>query len=123
MNIDKLTVGQVREIAAMGIAPKPASPIPYPIGEWVLVRTRDSGVWFAQLAGYDPTTRHAHLTEARRLWSWQGAFTLSAVALDGVKSARMPAAVPVVIVADVAELLPCSIIAIHNLNDIPVHKP
>lgn len=125
MNIDKLTVGQVKEIAALagGIASKPASTIVYPVGEWVLVRSRDSGVWFAQLTAYDPATRHAMLGDARRLWSWEGAFTLSTVALDGVKSARMPSPVPVVFVADVAELLPCSVIAIHNLTNISVYVP
>jgi hypothetical protein len=92
------------------------------VGKYVIVRTYASGVWCAKLVAHDEATRHAILDDARRLWYWSGAFTLSTVARQGVKSAKMPAAVDGVLVAQVEEIIPTSPEAEKNLRAVPVHE-
>lgn len=123
VDIDSLTVGQAKELARQ-FAPlagtTPAAGIEYPIGKYCIIRTYASGVWCAVVDAYDPTTNHAQLSEARRLWSWEGAFTLSTVALQGVSSARMPAPISVV-VARVEELIPATMQTEKQLRDMEVY--
>lgn len=124
-NIDKLTIGQAKELVRQFGQPAVAAPagIEYPIGRYCIVRTGASGVWCAVLGAYDPATNHAVLLDARRLWSWEGAFTLSTVALEGVKIARMPAGLAEVIVARVEELIPASAKAEKQLREMEVYRP
>lgn len=103
--------------------PVASTPIEYPIGKYCIVRTYASGVWCAVLDAYDPATNHAVLTDARRLWSWEGAFTLSTVAMEGVKDAKMPAALPRVVVARVEELIQTSNKAEVQLRGWEEHRP
>lgn len=127
MNIDNLTLGQLKEIAAMfpnitaqsGAHPLGVHP---QTGKYVIIRSYASGVWCAVLDSYDPMTRHAVLSQARRLWSWGGAFTLSTVALKGVTSAKMPAPVDGVVVAQVEEIIPTTPEAAKCLQGWAVHN-
>lgn len=124
MNIENLTLKQLKEIAAM--FPQLAANAEYrhpQTGSYVIVRTYASGVWCAVLDSYDPRTRTAFLNNARRLWSWEGAFTLSAVAQSGVKAAKMPVAVDGIMVTQVEEIIPTSEIARQCLMQMPEHKP
>ena len=52
------------------------------IGKKVIVRTYSAGVHYGTLAAQDG--KQVTLTDARRIWYWEGAFTLSAVAQNGV---------------------------------------
>ena len=126
VDIDSLTLGQAKELAQQ-FAPlagnTPAAGIEYPIGKYCIIRTYASGVWCAVLDAYDSATNHAVLSSARRLWSWEGAFTLSTVAVEGVKAARMPAALERVIVARVEELIPASAKAEKQLREMEIYRP
>lgn len=95
---------------------------PY-IGNYVLIRTYASGVHVGYLKEYDPQTRHAYLTETRRIFFWQGAFTLHAVSVDGIKDGKMPLTIPEIMLSDVLEIIRCSGKAIENLKNFPVHTP
>ena len=61
------------------------------IGKRVIARTYTSGVSIGTLNAH--TTNDAgftvHLTDAVRLWNWEGAFTLSEVATAGPSGARI----------------------------------
>jgi hypothetical protein len=48
------------------------------------------------------------LVNARRLWSWRGAFTLNEVATKGVnrKESRISGSVPIVILTQAVEIIP-----------------
>ncbi len=92
-------------------------------GMYVLVRTYASGVHCGYLKEYDPQTRHIFLTEVRRIYSWEGAFTLNAVVTDGIKDGKMPLALPEIMISDVLEIIKCSDVAVDNLRNFPVHTP
>ena len=71
MNIDELTIGQAKQLAAMfanNAAPAPAIDSGL-IGSYVIVRCRDAGVHAGFLAATNG--RECVLTEARRLWYWK----------------------------------------------------
>ncbi len=95
---------------------------PY-VGKYVLIRTYASGVHLGYLKEYDPETRHAFLTETRRLFYWEGAFTLHAVAINGIKDGKMPITIPEIMLSDTLEIIKCSEIAEENLKNFPVHQP
>lgn len=57
------------------------------LGDHVVVRTKNAGVHFGRLVEReDPGAAGGYtvLADARRIWEWAGAFTLSAVAKHGV---------------------------------------
>jgi hypothetical protein len=76
------------------------------IGDKVLVRTYSAGVHIGTLAKREG--KEVTLTNAVRLWSWSGAFTLSAVATVGVdrKSSRISVPVPEILLTEAIEILP-----------------
>ena len=74
----------------------------------VLVRTYSAGVHIGTLK--ERNGKEVTLTNARRLWSWSGAFTLSAVATQGVDRAnsRISVAVPEILLTEGIEIIPVS---------------
>lgn len=127
MNIDELTLGQIKQLKsiACGIESNPSisnesSAHPF-IGKDVIIRSYASGVHFGKLkycVGKDII-----LENARRIWNWEGAFTLSAVSQEGVKTAKMSIGVPEFYCPDVCEIIPCSDKAIKQLSAMKEHRP
>lgn len=78
---------------------------PVEIGPEVIIRCEASGVHIGTLESR--VGREVVLTNARRLWSWAGAFTLNAVALDGVrrKDSRISKPVPSITLLDALEVI------------------
>jgi hypothetical protein len=80
------------------------------IGEFVLVRTRNAGVHYGTLRRFEIAGEIAtvELTQARRLWHWQGARTLHEISLHGVKGgSKVSEAVErIVILGVIDELFP-----------------
>ena len=106
MNIDDLTVGELKQIAAMvGGAQGSKSPL---LGQHVVVRTFSAGVHIGILAAKDG--ENVLLKDARRLWKWAGAFTLSEVAQNGVlkSGSRIAVAVPMIELTNANEIIPTS---------------
>lgn len=86
MNIEELTIGQIREIARMGIGGDSSRSVL--IGKYVIVRCRDAGVHAGVLKWTDG--RACGLDESRRLWYWKpasGAAFLCGVATAGLDPA------------------------------------
>ena len=91
------------------------------IGKDVIIRTYSAGVHFGTLAARDG--KEVTLTNARRLWYWEGAFTLSEVAQNGVKkSSKLSVAVPEIILTEAIEIIPCSEAATANLRSLEAHE-
>ena len=76
------------------------------LGPEVLVRTYGAGVHIGHKALIEGRT--VHLKNARRLWSWKGAFTLNAAATKGVdrSGSRISCSVPEIILLDAIEVIP-----------------
>ena len=70
-----------------------------------------------------PSGKEAVLTGARRIYSWSGAFTLSAVATTGIKGGKMAVSLPEIAIQNVIEIIPCTDDARLNLVGFPVHQP
>ena len=85
-----------------------------------IVRTYSAGVFFANVESRNE--EEAVLTDARRLWYWKGAASLSEMAVRGVKyptECKFPVAVPRIEVTEVVEILDCTPEAIANLEAVP----
>jgi hypothetical protein len=77
-----------------------------PSGPESIFRTRSAGVHIGTLKSRNGT--ETVVSNARRLWSWRGAFTLNEIALFGVtrKDSRISAAIPEILLLDVIEIIP-----------------
>lgn len=79
------------------------------IGKNVLIRTTSAGVHFGTLISRKG--QEVHLKNARRLWSWQGALSLSEVASKGITLSSSKVSVPVeeIILTTAIEIIPIAI--------------
>lgn len=74
-----------------------------------IIRTYSAGVH----AGYVKSRNGKEVTllNARRLWKWAGAFTLSEMAVNGVSKpseCKFATAVPEIILTEAIEIIPCT---------------
>lgn len=78
-------------------------------GKNVLIRTYSAGVHFGTLISR--SGQEVHLKNARRLWSWSGALSLSEVANKGIDISKSKISVPVeeIILTQAIEIIPVSI--------------
>ena len=83
-------------------------------GSRVLVRTNNAGVHYGTLESREG--QEIHLSNARRIWSWQGALSLSEIASKGLDVKNSKLSVPVEEI-----ILPTSIevIAISQVSNLP----
>ena len=91
------------------------------INQYVIVRTQNAGVFAGILSSLDLTTATATVSQARRLWYWDGAATLSELALRGVskpQNCKFPAPVPHQLLFGVIEVIPCSEAAIKSISEV-----
>ena len=86
------------------------------IGQHVIVRTYSAGVHVGTLAEIEGTA--VVLTNARRIWKWGGAFTLSEVSQNGIDPAksRVSVTVPVIGLTQSIEIIPTSLTAQGKIN-------
>ena len=73
---------------------------------YVIVRTQSAGVFAGNLESRNG--KEVALTDARRLWYWAGAASLSQLAVDGTSNPRQckfPVAVPRVELTEAIEIL------------------
>lgn len=91
------------------------------ISKKVIVRTYSAGVHFGTLKSRDG--KEVVLTDARRIWYWEGAFTLSAIAENGVKkTSKLSVPVPEILLTEAIEIIPCSEAAAENLSELKAHE-
>lgn len=89
----------------------------------VIVRTYSAGVFAGVIKSRNG--QEVVLTDARRLWYWSGAASLSQLAVDGTSNpsgCKFPVAVPEVTLLQVIEILPLSEKAKASIDDVPVWK-
>ena len=91
------------------------------MSEYVIVRTYSAGVFEGKLVQRDG--REVELADARRLWYWKGAASLSELSQKGVKlpdECKFPMRVPSVRLLEVIEILPVSAEAHASIEEVPV---
>lgn len=77
------------------------------IGDYVMVRTYSAGVFAGTLQSRDG--KEVVLTDARRIWYWAGAASLSQLATDGTSrpnDCKFPCPVAQVLLTEVIEIIP-----------------
>lgn len=93
------------------------------MNEKVLVRGDRSGVFFGTLAAKEGS--EVTLKNCRRIWYWNGAASLSQLALEGAKKpeeCKFTVTVPEMVILDAIEIIPCSPEAILNIEGVKVWK-
>lgn len=93
------------------------------IGKYCMVRTYSAGVFAGTLAKRDGA--EALLTNARRIWYWSGAASLSQLATEGTSKPRdckFPVAVDSVLLIGVIEIIPITETAATSIAKVPVWK-
>lgn len=91
----------------------------------VIIRSESAGVFFGELEEKDMPNGLVKMKNARRLWYWSGAASLSQLAVDGTskpKDCKFPVSVPEITVAKVIEIIPVTQKAADSLNGVPVWK-
>ena len=94
-------------------------------GKKCIVRCDRAGVFFAEVTFFDAATQCADLKDARRLWYWDGAASLSQLAVDGVcapQNCKFTLTVPAMTVLGVIEIIPCTVKAIESIDGVSVWK-
>ena len=88
-----------------------------------MIRTYSAGVHIGTLESKDG--KEVTLTDARRVWYWDGANSLSQLASEGVsKPLQCKISVPVkrITLTEVIEIIECTNEAIENLKNVPLWK-
>lgn len=88
-----------------------------------IVRCDRAGVFFAEVESLQAGV--AMLVNARRLWYWDGAASLSQLAHEGVtapQNCKFTVTVPRMLVCGVIEIIPCTEAAVESINGVGIWK-
>lgn len=117
MNIDNLTFGELKQIAAMFSGQQaPQTPHPF-VGKYVIARCYAAGVHAGEVISANG--EEVILKDSRRLWSWKAkdGIALSGVAQNGIESnSKVDTMNPLISLTGVCELIVCSDIAKASIN-------
>ena len=90
------------------------------IGKYVIVRGDRSGVFAGILADRDG--REVKLNDCRRIWYWDGAASISQLAIDGTSKpdlCKFPAPVKEITILDAVEIILCTEKAEASIKAVP----
>jgi hypothetical protein len=90
-------------------------------GDYVIVRTYSAGVFAGTL--HERDGKVVTLTNARRLWYWSGAASLSELAVSGTKQptdCKFPAEVGEVLLTEAIEILAVTDVARQSIAEVVV---
>lgn len=91
------------------------------IGKDVIVRTYSAGVHFGTLKSKDG--KEVVLTNSRRIWYWDGAASISQLAVDGTSNpngCKFPLAVDEILLTEAIEIIPVTEKARESIASVPV---
>ena len=89
-----------------------------------IIRSYASGVHFGEVAETRDTVHGLSVTlkNSRRIHYWEGACSLSQVAMEGIKTGRVAMELPEIQVENVIEIIPMSESSIDSLKNQAVWK-
>jgi hypothetical protein len=93
------------------------------IKDYVIVRTRSAGVFAGELQSKNE--QEVVLKNARRLWQWYGAASLSQLAMEGVSKpndCKFPCEVTSITLTQAIEIIPCTDKALKSIKGVPIWK-
>ena len=105
MDIESLTIGEARKIAALFTSKEEVKMHPA-TGQYVIVRCYSAGVHAGVLS--DALNGEVTLNKSRRLWSWTGALSCSEIAMTGITGGKIAVEVPVQYLSGVIEIIPAT---------------
>lgn len=117
INIEDLTLKQIREIAALAGAGQ-QKPAPHPfVGKHVICRCHSAGVHGGILVSQNGN--EAVLKDSRRLWQWtaNAGVALSGLAVNGLKSGKIDTILPHIALTGVIETIPTSEKSRDSINN------
>jgi len=91
--------------------------------DYVIIRTYSAGVFAGELKSRQE--KEVVLKNARRLWYWDGAASLSQLAMEGVskpENCKFPCEVDEIILTEAIEVIPCSEEAQESIKNVEVWK-
>jgi len=96
-------------------------------GTYVMVRTYSAGVFAGTLKSEVNTAsgKEVVLSNARRMWYWSGAASLSQLATDGTSNpsgCKFPCPVSEVVLPNTIEMIPITKVAKKSIESVPVWK-
>ena len=92
-------------------------------GRYCMVRTYSAGVFAGTIVKRDG--KEILLKDARRIWYWSGAASLSQLATEGTKNpkgCKFPCPVSEVLVTEAIEIIPITDVARKSISEVPVWK-
>lgn len=95
------------------------------IGKYVIIRTYSAGVHAGTLIekGTGAENKEVVLQNARRIWYWAGAATLSQLAMEGTtkpEECQFPMPVDEILLSEMIEMIPCTEKAQKSIEGVPV---
>jgi hypothetical protein len=90
---------------------------------YALIRTYSAGVHFGVIVNREG--KEVHLRDARRIWYWEGAASLSQMAVDGVskpEECKFSVTVPGIVLTEAIEIIPCTEKATKCILEVPEWK-
>ncbi len=90
------------------------------MSEYVIVRTKNAGVHFGILKSR--TGDEVSLTDTRRIWYWDGAASLSELAMHGAskpKNCKFTVTLPEITILGAIEIIPCTDAASEAIRAVP----
>ena len=93
----------------------------------VIIRTRSAGVFFGYKKSAMEKLEHGivELSQARRLWFWSGANTISCLAIFGTmkpKECKFCAPLDSITLTEVIEVVPCTEESVESISGVPIWK-
>ena len=122
MNLDELTLGQIKQLQGLLTGTQAGSYAHPDLGKKVIIRTYSAGVHYGTLD--QKHGKEVILKDAIRLWAWDGAFTISALAMSGTsKPESCKFSVPVdSITLEMVEIIPCSAGSQKSIEGVKPHE-
>jgi len=92
-------------------------------GRYCMVRTYSAGVFAGTIV--ERNGKEVKLKDARRIWYWAGAASLSQLATEGTSkpnACRFPAPVAEVLLTEVIEIIPITLDAKKSIEGVPAWR-
>lgn len=91
--------------------------------QFYIIRANEAGVFFGHIK--ERNGSEVVLTDCRRIWYWDGAASISQLAVEGVskpKTCKFSVSVPEMTVLNVIEIIPCTANAVKSISEVAVWR-